>query len=211
MLIKEIDESNVDLSYEIFIDKSINLLEKVFIIIKQYNEIRNNNYTLTCEIKKVIKLSTKVYIFKDINNNIEIDINSGEELMKKLMNKLFMLNTCLNNYIKDFRNDMHNTYLNIQEIYKELKYDISEITICYEKESKEFDKLFSSIKYIEINNNTDDIFEHINNISNNYKLTTRIILYTHTMLFLGELLKMQNTTLKKLYNEMLQLNMFSKK
>lgn len=199
MLIKEIDESNLDLSYEIFIDKSIKLLERVFIIIKQYNEIRNNNYTLTCEIKKVIKLSTKAYIFKYINNNIEIEINRDEELMKKLMNKLFMLNTCLNNYIKDFRNDIHNTYLNIQEIYKELKYDITEITICYEKESKDFDKLFSSIKYIEINN-TDDIFEHINNISNNYKLTTRIILLIHCMLYLGELLKMQNTTLKKLYN-----------
>lgn len=198
MLIEEIKDNN-DLTYKIFINKSIKLLEKIYIIIEQYNKIRSNNEMLTNEIKNIINFSKNIDKIKDLNNNPEFDIGDNEDLMKNLMNKLYKLNTFLNNYIETFRNDVYNTHLNIQIIYKELKYDISEIIMYYEKDYKEFNILFSSCKNITINNNTDDIFEHINNISNNYKLTTKIILYINSIIFLGEISKKQNTNLKNIY------------
>lgn len=203
MLIEDIKENN-DLTYKIFIDKSINLLEKVYIIIEQYNKIRSNNKILTNEIKKIIKIDENIDNIKDLNNNPEIDIGDNEDLMKNLMNKLYKLNTFLNNYIKTFRNDVYNTHLNIQKIYKELKYDISEIIIYYEKDNKELNNLFSLCKNIIINSNTDDIFEHINDISNNYKLTTKIILYINSIIFLGETSKKQNINLKNINHKISQ-------
>ena len=196
MLIEDIKDDN-DLTYKIFIDKSINLLEKVYIIIEQYNKIRSNNEMLTNEIKKTIKVDENLNKKQDLNNNPEIDIGDNENLMKNIMNKLYKLNTFLNNYIETFRNDVYNTHLDIEKIYKELGYDISEI-IYFEKDNKEFNNLFSSCKNININSNTDDIFEHINNISNNYKLTTKIILYINSIILLGEISKKQNINLKNI-------------
>lgn len=195
MLIEEIKDNN-DLTYKIFIDKSIKLIEKVEIVIEQYNKIRDNNEIMIDSIKKEIDFEKKINKIKVLNNN-ESYLEEGYDLMEKIMNKLYKLNVFLHNYIETSKKKIHDIHLNIQEIYKKLKYDIEE-NITYEEDIEIFNKLFSSCKDIIIDNN-NDIFKYITNISNNYKLSTKIILYINSIILLGEISKKQNIKLKNIY------------
>jgi predicted nucleic acid-binding protein len=195
MLIEEIKDNN-DLTYKIFIDKGIKLIEKVEIIIEQYNKIRDNNEIMIDSIKKEIDFEKKINKIKVLNNN-ESYVEEGNDLMEKIMNKLYKLNVFLHNYIETSKKMIHDIHLNIQEIYKKLKYDIDE-NITYEEDIEIFNKLFSSCKDIIIDNN-NDIFKYITNISNNYKLSTKIILYINSIILLGEISKKQNIKLKNIY------------
>jgi hypothetical protein len=204
MLIKEIDE-NEDLTYKIFIDKGLKLINKVHVIIMQYDSIINNNEKLFEKIKLSIKeINIKKETYKkteidDVFKNLYIDDNN--DLIKKIANKLLILDIYLNNYLKKFKNNIHYTYLFIKEINKNYKYD-SESDIKYEKQVKEIDVLISFYKEIKLNDNFDDIFEHVYNISNIYILIKKIIINVNILIMLGELLKVENKQLKTIYKNL---------
>lgn len=202
MLIKEIknNENNDNLTYDIFIDKGINLLEKVKVIIKQYCKIKDNNKLLINKIKDKINLKNNNKDMDDYKNN-DFNIENNENIIKNIMKKLYKLNNFLLNFINYFKYNTNNIYLIIQEISNILNYDSTKFLMNYEKEIKKVDVLFSSHKKIIIEDDSDNIFEHINNISNTYNLITNIILNIHAIIYLGEILKNQNIILRDIYKE----------
>lgn len=202
MLIKEIknNENNDNLTYDIFIDKGINLLEKVKVIIKQYCKIKDNNKLLINKIKDKINLKNNNKDMDDYKNN-DFNIENNENIIKNIMKKLYKLNNLLLNFINYFKDNTNNIYLIIQEISNILNYDSTKFLMNYEKEIKKVDVLFSSHKKIIIEDDSDNIFEHINNISNTYNLITNIILNIHAIIYLGEILKNQNIILRDIYKE----------
>lgn len=205
MLIKE--NNNEDLTYEIFIEKSIKLLDKINIILNQYNTIENNTEILIKKIKKKLKIYTKR---KDTSEKSEYktveDREYDKDIMKNLMNKLYKLNMSLNKYMKRLKINIYDVYLEIQKLYENSKYYDKDFNIHYKDKIKEIEDSFSIYEKIEINNEIDDLFEHINNISNNYILTTKIVLSINIIINLGELLKLQNTKLKIIYNDVNIIN-----
>lgn len=200
MLIKEI-ENNDDLRYDIFIDKGINLIDKIFILIKQYNVIENNINNLISEIKKKIEITDiKKDDFLKLNIYLKYDHDkTNKKMIKDIMNKLNNLDIYLNNYIKNFRNNIHYIYLYIKEFYKNHKYHNEKFFIYYKNEIKEIDELISIYKEIKINDKVDEIFEHINSISNIYILVRKNILSINIITKIGELLKVENEKLLIIY------------
>lgn len=203
MLTKEI-ENNDDLRYDIFIDKGIKLIDKIFILIKQYNVIENNINNLINEIKKKIEIiDIKKDDFLKLNIDFKYDHDkTNKKMIKDIMNKLNILDIYLNNYIKNFRNNIHYIYLYIKEFYKNHKYYNKEFFIYYKNEIKEIDELISIYKEIKINDKVDEIFEHINNISNNYILVRKNILSINIITKIGELLKVENEKLIIIYENL---------
>lgn len=203
MLIKEID-NNEDLTYEIFIDKGINLIDKVYILIKQYNLIENNTEILIKEIKKKIEIiDIKKEDFEKLNTNFLYNhTKNNKDMMKDIMDKLHSLDIYLNNYIENFKNNIYYIYLQIKEFYKNHKYYNKDFFIYYENEIKEIDKLFFIYKEIKIDDQIDELFEHINNISNNYILVRKNILSINIITKLGELLKVENKKLRIIYEDL---------
>lgn len=203
MMIKKID-NNEDLRYDIFIDKGINLIDKVYIIIKQYNIIENNTEILINEIKKKIEI---IDIKKEEFEKLTIDFKynnkkSNKDMMKDIMKKLNSLDIYLNNYIKIFKNNIYYIYLQIKEFYKNHKYYNKDFFIYYNNEIIEIDKLFSIYKEIKIDDKIDELFEHIDNIYNNYILVRKNILTINIITKLGEILKIENKKLKIIYEDL---------
>lgn len=203
MLIKEIN-NNEDLRYDIFIDKGINLIDKVYILIKQYNVIENNTEILINEIKKKIE---KIDIKKDKFEKLNIDFKynhtkTNKDMMKDIMDKLNSLDIYLNNYIKNSKNNIYYIYLQIKEFYKNHEYYNKDFFIYYKNEIIEIDKLFSIYKEIKIDDKIDELFEHINDISNNYILVRKNILSINIITKLGELLKAENKKLRIIYEKL---------
>lgn len=200
---KKID-NNEDLRYDIFIDKGINLIDKVYILIKQYNIIENNTEILINEIKKKIEI---IDIKKDEIEKLNIDFKynhtkTSKDMMKDIMKKLNILDIYLNNYIKKFKNNIYYIYVQIKEFYKNHEYYNKDFFIYYKNEIIEIDKLFFIYKEIKIDDKIDDLFEHINNISNNYILVRKIILSINIITKLGELLKVENNKLRIIYENL---------
>lgn len=203
MLIKEID-NNEDLKYDIFIDKGIILIDKVYILINQYNGIEINTEILINEIKKKIEI---IDIKKEVFEKLIIDFKynntkTNKDMMKDIMKKLNSLDIYLNNYIKNFKNNIYYIYLQIKEFYKNHEYYNKYFFIYYKNEIIEIDKLFSIYKEIKINDKIDELFEHINNISNNYILIRKIILSINIITNLGEILKVENEKLRIIYKNL---------
>lgn len=203
MLIKEID-NNDNLRYDIFIDKGINLIDKVYILINQYNVIEKNTEKLINEIKKKVEI---IDIKKEDKEKINIDFKynhtkTNKDMMKDIMNKLNSLDIYLNNYIKNFKNNIYYIFVQIKEFYKNHEYYNKEFFIYYKNEIIEFDKLFSIYKEIKIDDKKDELFEHINNISNNYILVRKNILSINIIIKLGELLKIENKKIRIIYEKL---------
>lgn len=204
-IIEEIEETNFErenLTYEVFIDKGINLIEKIYILIYQYNNIKDNTEILIDKIMKKIKIiNIKKENYKKMDMDLKndyIEINESKDityLIKNIKNKLFTLNILLNNYIKNFINYTSYKSLQIKELYQKDDTD-------YENEIKEIDKLISSYGQINTNDITNDLFDHIINISNIYILITKIILCINIITKIGEILKKQNTILKIIYKDL---------
>jgi hypothetical protein len=203
MLIKEID-NNEDLKYDIFIDKGIKLIDKVYILIKQYNVIENNTERLIKEIKKKIEIiDIKKRKFEKLNIDFKYNhTKNNKDIIKDIMDKLHSLDNYLNNYIENFKNNIYYVYLQIKEFYKNHKYYNKDFFIYYKNEIKEIDKLFSIYKEIKIDDQIDELFEHINNISNNYILLRKNILSINIITKLGELLKIENKKLIIIYEDL---------
>ena len=203
MLIKEID-NNEDLRYDIFIDKGINIIDKVYILIKQYNVIENNTEILINEIKKkIVIIDTKKEEFEKLNIDFKYNhTKTNKDMMIDILNKLNSLDIYLNNYIKNFRNNIYYIYVQIKEFYKNHEYYDKNFFIYYKNEIIEIDKLFSIYKEIKIDDKIDELFEHINNISNNYILVRKSILSINIITRLGELLKVENKKLRIIYEKL---------
>lgn len=203
MLIKEID-NNEDLRYDIFIDKGIILIDKVHILIKQYNVIENNTEILINEIKKKIEIiDIKKKEFEKLNIDFKYNhTKTNKDMMKDIMNKLNSLDIYLNNYIKNFKNNIYYIYVQIKDFYKNYEYYDKDFFIYYKNEIIEIDKLFSIYKEIKIDDKNDELFEHINNISNNYILVRKNILSINIITKLGELLKVENKKLRIIYEKL---------
>lgn len=203
MLIKEIHD-NEDLTYDIFIDKGIKLIDKVHILIKQYDLIENNTEILIKKIKNKIEI---IDIKKDDFSKSDTDFKykntkNDKDIMKDIMDKLHILDIYLNNYIEFFKNNIYYVYLQIKEIYKNSKYYNKEFFIYYKNEIEEIDKLFSIYKKIKIDDQIDELFKHIINISNNYILVRKIILCISIIIKIGELLKVENKKLRMVYENL---------
>lgn len=203
MLIKEIHD-NEDLTYDIFIDKGIKLIDKVHILIKQYDLIKNNTEILIKKIKNKIEI---IDIKKDDFSKSDTDFKykntkNDKDIMKDIMDKLHVLDIYLNNYIEFFKNNIYYVYLQIKEIYKNSKYYNKEFFIYYKNEIEEIDKLFSIYKKIKIDDQIDELFKHIINISNNYILVRKIILCISIIIKIGELLKVENKKLRMVYENL---------
>lgn len=203
MLIKEIHD-NEDLTYDIFIDKGINLIDKVHILIKQYDLIENNTEILIKKIKNKIEIiDIKKKDFSKSGTDFKYkNTKNDKDIMKDIMDKLYVLDVYLNNYIDFFKNNIYYVYLQIKEIYKNSKYYNKEFFIYYKNEIEEIDKLFSIYKKIKIDDQIDELFEHIINISNNYILVRKIILCISIIIKLGELLKVENKKLRIIYEDL---------
>lgn len=208
----KIEEINIEvnekenLTYEIFIDKAISLIDKIYILIQQYNTIKDNTEILIDKIRnKINMINIEKEVPKKLNTDYKFNytkIDKNKDIMKDIMNKLYILDAFLNNYIENFKTYISYNHLQIKELCKEDKYYNKEFFINYENEIKEIDKLISIYKEININDKTDDLFEHIINISNNYILTRKIILSINIIIKLGEILKNQNKKLKIIYEDL---------
>lgn len=210
--IEEIHEDiiNENLKYDVFINKGIFLIDKIYSIIKQYNTIKNNTELLINEIQKkiIINIKEENYEFLKINsnlNNIKIDeVQDIKNLIKNIMKKLYDLDILLNNYIENFKNYIYYKYLQIKELYKNDKHKNNDFFIYYENEIKEIDKMFFRYKKINTNDEINDLFEHIINISNVYVLVTKNILSINIVIKIGEILKKQNTIFKIIYKDLIK-------
>lgn len=197
-----------NLTYEVFIDKGIKLIEKIYILIHQYNRIKDNTEILIDEIGKKIKIinmKKENYKKLDINLKIDLEINESKDityLVKNIKNKLYKLNILLNNYIENFKNYISYKILQIKELWqKEECYNKKDYE-DYDREVKEIDKLIFQHGQINTNDITDDLFGHIINISNIYILITKNILCINIITNIGEILKKQNTILKIIYKNL---------
>lgn len=213
--IEEIEETkirnfeNEKLTYEIFIDKGINIINKIYILIQQYNKMKDNTEILIDKIKKNIKIiNMEKENYKKLNidlnfNYIEIDKNKDIiTLIKNIKDRLCILDLLLNNYVENFKNYISCKYLQIKELYKNNKYYNEEFCINYENEVKEIDKLIFNYREFNTDNQSDDLFGHIINISNVYILITKNILNMNIITKIGEILKKQNTVLKIIYKDL---------
>lgn len=211
-IIEEIEETRIEnfenenLTYEVFIDKGIKLIEKIYILIHQYNRIKDNTETLIDEIGKKIKIiNMKKENHKKLDIDLKIDLENYESkdiayLVKNIKNKLFNLNILLNNYVENFKNYISYKSLQIKELCQEFcdKKNYAD----YDRVIKEIDKLI--FRYGEFNTNdiTNNLFDHIINISNIYILITKNILCINIIINIGEILKKQNTILKIIYKDL---------
>jgi hypothetical protein len=202
MLVKEINNDET-LTYKIFIDKGIFLIDKICNIIDQYKKIEENTDMLIEQIKKRIRMNSiekENYEKIDINDKLnKMEIKDEKDIIKNIAEKLHNLDLYINNYIKKFKNKIYHISLNIKKIYKK---DDKEFFSCYETEIKEINMLISKYEKNILNDNLDELFERIINISNIYILVTKIIISINIIIKLGELLKIENKELKSIYENL---------
>lgn len=213
--LEEIEDSiiegfeNEKLTYGIFVEKGIKLIEKIYILIYQYNTIINNTETLIDIIKKKINsINLKKEIFKKLDTDLNFDDFEKNEtknikyLMKNIKNRLCNLDILLNNYVKNLKNYIFHKFLQIEELYKSDNIFDKENHKNHENEIKEIDKLICFYEKFNIKDVTNDLFEHIINISNIYILNTKNILCINIITRMGEILKEQNTIFKIIYKNL---------
>lgn len=202
MLVKEINNDET-LTYKVFIDKGIFLVDKVYNIIDQYKKIEENTDMLIEQIKKRIRINSiekENYEKIDINDKLnKVEIKDEKDIIKNVAEKLHNLDLYINNYIKTFKNKIYYISLNIKKIYKK---EDKEFFSYYETEIKEINMLISKYEKIILDDNLDELFEHIINISNIYILITKIIISINIIIKLGELLKIENKKLKLIYENL---------
>lgn len=197
------NNENEELTYKVFIEKGIKLIDKSLIIICQYNTIINNTEFLINKIKNKTKLiNIKEMSYKKLEIDLNFDISEIKEIkdkkiiMRKLKNKLYNLDILLNNYIKNLKSHIFYTY----SLIKELSYEKN--VVNHEIDFNDIENLIIYYEKIETKCLTDDLFEHIINISNIYILNTKIILCINIIIGIGEILKKHNMILKTIYKKM---------
>lgn len=195
MLVKEINNDET-LTYKVFIDKGIFLIDKIYNIIDQYKKIQENTDMLIEQIKKRIRINSiekENYEKIDINDKLnKVEIKDENDIIKNIAEKLHNLDLYINNYIKTFKNKIYYISLNIKKEDKEF-------FSYYETEIKEINMLISKYEKIILDDNLNELFEYIINISNIYILITKIIISINIIIKLGELLKIENKKLKLIY------------